>query len=157
MSASSILLVDDDRNATELMRHLLAKAGFKGALKAVQDPPAALHFLDQAIAGGTVPALIVVDLTLPQMHGFDLVRELRRRLQAAPTFIAMISASDAAGDVQGAFASGADAYLEKFPSVADLSHIREIVVTGARLAETICRLRKPNSALASLRPGPDPR
>lgn len=143
MSGRSILLVDDDRNATELMRHLLAKAGFKGALKTVQDGPAALQFVDHAITAGTPPEFIIVDLSLGEIHGLDLVRELRRRLDGGSTFIAVVSASDNEADIHGAFSVGADVYLEKFPTVEDLSDVREAVCTGIRPPTAIYRLRRP--------------
>lgn len=146
MTGSSILLVDDDRSATELLRHLLAKAGFKGALKAFSHPATALQFLDDAIATGSPPGLIVVDLSLPGMHGCDLVREIRRRLESTPTFVVVVSASDNHADIHQAFTEGADAYLEKFPTVDDLKRVAEMVSRGVRPKQSLCLMRRRNIA-----------
>ena len=142
MAGSSILLVDDDRNATELLRHLLAKAGFKGALKTVQDPAAALRFVSEALASGTAPELIVVDLSLPGMHGFEVVREIRRLLPWPSGFVVVVSASDNPRDIEGARSAGADAYLEKFPTVADLARVHQVIAQIPSARKFLCLLRK---------------
>ena len=77
---SNVLLIDDDPEATEILRHLLARVGFHGALRTQHEPAVALQFVAEATEAGTVPQLILVDLGLPQMHGLDVVREIRRLL-----------------------------------------------------------------------------
>lgn len=146
MHGRSILLIDDDRNATEMMRLLLARAGFKGAVTALDHAPAAFAFITEAMAASNPPGIVVVDLSLPEVHGFDTVREIRRRMPAS--FIVVMSASDHPEDIDAAFSVGADAYFEKFPPVDKLTRIREALEHSPQLPPVLrVVLRTQNSRL----------
>ena len=67
---------------------------------------AALALLDQG-----APDLVLSDIDMPQMSGFDLVRHIRLRFRSLP--IVMLSARSSDDDRRRATAAGADAYLVK--------------------------------------------
>jgi len=135
-----------------MIRHLLARAGFRGALRTVHGPAAALRFMFEAIETAAIPQLILVDLTLPEMHGLDLVREIRRLLRGERAFIAVVTSSDHGEDIDGAFSVGADAYIEKYPLVDELIQLRDIMVGGVRPVRPVRLLRR-NPSLASAKIG----
>ncbi|HVU32817.1 MAG TPA: response regulator [Opitutaceae bacterium] len=143
MPGLPILLLDDDRDSTELMRRLLANAGFKGALKTAPDAASALRVIDEELAASAGPSIVIVDLSLPGMHGFDAVREIRLRLRDA--FIAVMSASDNPDDIHAAFTVGADAYLEKFPSAGQLADIRRHLLERLSLPQHLRIVLKPGN------------
>jgi two-component system, OmpR family, response regulator ResD len=58
------------------------------------------------------PDLIVVDASIPRLSGYDVTREVRRRLPARVRVLLM-SKSVRSGDMADAFEAGADAYLRK--------------------------------------------
>ena len=68
----TILVVDDERNIVELVRLYLEKEGF--AVVAAADGEQALAQFERAD-----PDLVVLDLMLPKLDGFEVCRELRRR------------------------------------------------------------------------------
>lgn len=66
----SILIVDDDRGFREFVRHLLARAGLP-AVHAASGEEALRH------AASSRPAAVLLDVSLPDIDGFEVCRELR--------------------------------------------------------------------------------
>jgi len=65
-----ILIVEDDANAEELLDHVIRSEGFQTAI--ARTGAEAL-----AAAEKRAPSLIVMDLAMPQMNGFDAIRGLQ--------------------------------------------------------------------------------
>ena len=104
MPSDLILLVDDEPSIIQLARLYLEREGFRVA--AVGDGQAAL----EAVAGQH-PALIVLDVMLPKLDGFEVCRQLRA--QNDPVAILMLSARDEDIDKILGLELGADDYLIK--------------------------------------------
>lgn len=105
-----VLLVEDDANTRSAMSWMLRDAG--ADVIAVGDAKAALASLD----GETPPAVIVCDLGLPEMTGYELIAKIsenyRSRGHAAPPACA-VSAHAREVDRERAIAAGFDMYLAK--------------------------------------------
>jgi len=99
----TILVVDDERNIVELVRLYLEKEGF--AVVAAGDGEQALVQYER-----TDPALVVLDLMLPKMDGFEVCRELRRRGDVP---ILMLTARSEDVDAIVGLELGADDYVTK--------------------------------------------
>lgn len=106
MARESILIVEDDENIQQLVGYNLAKAGF--------------HVLyaengEQALA--TVkreqPDLLVLDLMLPGLNGFEVCRILRKDPQTRSLPIIMLTAKSEENDVSAGLDLGADDYITK--------------------------------------------
>ncbi|HEU5332304.1 MAG TPA: response regulator transcription factor [Actinocrinis sp.] len=106
-----LLVVDDDPAIRRGLRRALGLSGF--AVEAVEDGEAALGVL----ADGGVDA-VVLDVSMPGMSGVDVVRRLRRRGDEVP--VLMLSALDAVDDRIAGLAAGADDYVVKPFSAAEL-------------------------------------
>ena len=65
------------------------------------------------------PAIIITDLDMPEMNGFQLIEQIRRQ-EIARTYIIVLSASDDKSSVVSALALGADDYLVKPFAVGEL-------------------------------------
>ncbi len=104
MSGELILLVDDEPNITDLAALYLKKEGYR--TKAVSDGAAALEAVQR-----TRPALMVLDLMLPQVDGYEVCRRLRA--DNDPTPILMLTARDDDVDKIVGLEMGADDYLTK--------------------------------------------
>ena len=80
----TVLIVDDSVTARDLKKRVLANAGFRVNATSMA---AALDYLDENGVG-----LVVLDIKPPDMRGFDLSREIKKRhpgvlvLQTSPTF-----------------------------------------------------------------------
>ena len=114
-------LVDDDPDILTLLRRLLEKAGHtvvsnESSQQALKEIPAER------------PDCVITDLMMPEMDGFELCRELRRRPDLQSMKIIVLSAKSYDFDRRRARELGADGYIVK-PIVADtlLASIDEFV------------------------------
>ncbi len=108
-----ILVVDDDAKIVRLVRTYLERDGFSVVTAA--DGPAALDAIERHR-----PALVVLDLMLPELDGRAVIRAVRRDDEAAATPILIISARGSTLDRITGFEDGADDYLPKPFSPAEL-------------------------------------
>lgn len=102
----TILVVDDDRNLRTIIRTNLEIAGY--SVVTANDASAALAFLAHDI-----PDLIVLDVVLPGMDGFELCRRIRRHPTCAHVPIMMLTARGETEDAVAGFEAGADDYVAK--------------------------------------------
>jgi DNA-binding response OmpR family regulator len=108
-----ILVVDDDAKIVRLVRTDLERDGFSVVTAA--DGPAALDAIERYR-----PALVVLDLMLPELDGRAVVRAVRGDDEAALTPILIISARGSTVDRIAGLEDGADDYLPKPFSPAEL-------------------------------------
>jgi DNA-binding response OmpR family regulator len=108
-----ILVVDDDAKIVRLVRTYLERDGFSVVTAA--DGPAALDAIERHR-----PALVVLDLMLPELDGRAVIRAVRRDDEAAATPILIVSARGSTVDRIAGFEDGADDYLPKPFSPAEL-------------------------------------
>ena len=101
-----ILVVEDEIAMAENIVALLAARGYK--VSACADGSAALE-----LARKDPPALILLDVMLPRLSGFDVCKLLREDARTAKAKIIMVTGLDRGGDVENAFAAGADDYIIK--------------------------------------------
>ena len=104
MSAHLILLVDDEKNITELASIYLKREGF--STYSVQDGFSALEAVEKLN-----PSLIVLDLMLPGLDGLEVCRRIRSANNKLP--ILMLTARDEDIDKIIGLEIGADDYLTK--------------------------------------------
>src|SRR4051812_27837246 len=108
-----ILVVDDDAKIVRLVRTYLEREGF-GVITAA-DGPAALDAIETHR-----PSLVVLDLMLPELDGRAVLRAVRRDLEAGATPIIVLSARGSTLDRIAGLEDGADDYLPKPFSPAEL-------------------------------------
>jgi len=106
MSSEPILVVDDNAINLKLVRVVLAGAGFD--VSAVQDAEEAIALLDSY-----TPRLILMDLQLPGMDGYELTRRLKADARTAGIIIVAVTSYAMKGDEQRAFDAGCDGYVSK--------------------------------------------
>jgi DNA-binding response OmpR family regulator len=116
--SNKILIVEDDPNILEALKYNLGKEGYD-TLMAIDGVQA----LDMARANK--PDLIILDIMLPQMSGFEVCRILRKEM-AVP--IIMLTARDDEIDKVTGLDLGADDYMTKPFSVRELmARIRALI------------------------------
>jgi len=99
-----ILIAEDDRELRQLFTHVLIKNGYN--VTGVSDGQEALDALDADYYD-----LIISDIMMPVVDGYDLVHQLREAKITTP--ILMITAKDAFDDMRMGFQSGVDDYMVK--------------------------------------------
>lgn len=101
---ADILVVEDNRELASAIRYNLEMEGFD--VEVAEDGPAGLES-----ARRDPPSLLILDLMLPGLDGFDLLRRLRSEGFEAPVLI--LSAKGEEADKVRGFRLGADQYLTK--------------------------------------------
>jgi len=104
MSEKKVLIVEDDPEAQEILRRYLEPEGYELLLAA--DGREGLK-----LAKGHNPDLMVLDVNLPQMNGFDVLRELHQESSYCPVIIVTAYQDDT--DKVVGLELGADDYLTK--------------------------------------------
>lgn len=102
----TILIVDDEQPIIELIRYNLQKEGF--TVFAAENGAKALD-----LARTEKPDLIILDLMLPDMGGFDVCRVLRNDTDTAHIPIIMATAKSSDSDIVSGLELGADDYITK--------------------------------------------
>jgi len=114
----TILIVDDERHIVDLLRLYLEKEGY--AVVAAGDGEEAL-----VLHARHDPSLVILDLMLPKVDGFDVCRELRRR---GDTPIIMLTARSDDVDAVVGLELGADDYVTKpFNPRALVARVRAVL------------------------------
>ena len=99
-----ILIAEDDSELRRLFSHVLTKSGY--AVKGVGNGQEALDALEADFYD-----LVISDIMMPVMDGYELVRALRE--SGSPIPVLMITARDAFDDMRLGFLSGTDDYMVK--------------------------------------------
>jgi len=105
-TGETVLVVDDNHAFRELVREWLGRAGF--AVVEAGDADAALRLLDEE-----PPALVVLDVKLPGVSGYELMQELRDRLGGELPIIFVSGERVDSYDRIAGLLLGADDYLAK--------------------------------------------
>jgi len=108
-----ILIADDEPNIVVSLEFLMKQKGY--AVKVVTDGEAAL----QAV-GEFGPDLILLDVMMPRMSGYDVCQKVRENPAWADIRIIMLSAKGRDVEVNKGMAVGADAYVTKPFSTKEL-------------------------------------
>jgi DNA-binding response OmpR family regulator len=125
-SGGRVLVVEDDEGIREMLRYNLAGAGF--SVHEASDGASGLR-----TARTAQPDLILLDLMLPGMSGFDFCRALRRTSRVP---IIMLTAKDAEVDKIVGLELGADDYITKPFSVREvLARINAVLRRSSEAAE----------------------
>jgi diguanylate cyclase (GGDEF)-like protein len=121
-----VLMVDDDEAFAKHTCHLLERRGF--AIRHLAEPARLLEALEEA-----PPDLVLLDVALPGMSGFDLCRVLRATPRWQDLPVVMLTAQPGVQARIGAFQSGADDYLSKPVVEEELLARVQVRVERARL------------------------
>lgn len=106
MAGEAILIVDDNAANLKLARVLLAGGGYE--VRTASDAAEALSVLESFR-----PRLILMDLQMPGMDGFELTRRLKADPAMKGIVILALTAYAMKGDEEKARAAGCDGYVSK--------------------------------------------
>jgi diguanylate cyclase (GGDEF)-like protein len=130
--ALTIMVVDDDPVIRSLMQDALEDEGF--SVTEAQDGAEACQRCET-----TVPSLIVVDAVMPNMDGFQLCRELRRRAATQHVPILMATGLDDHDSIANAYDAGATDFIAKPLNWLLLIHRVRYMLRGASVLEDLRR------------------
>jgi DNA-binding response OmpR family regulator len=123
-AAATVLVIDDDADVRQLVTAQLTSEGF--VVLVAEDGPSGL-----VAARAVSPDIIVLDVRMPHMSGFDVCRRLRQEQLTAHVPVLILSAYATPADIKVlGSAVGADNYLLKPYRRADLVDRIQVMLTA---------------------------
>jgi len=114
-----VLIVDDEPNIVISLEFLMRQEGYEVAVAA--DGDEALELLE-----GFRPDLVLLDVMMPKMSGFDVLQRIRTHADLPKPAVIMLTARGREAEVEKGKALGADAYVTKPFATRDLvAKVRE--------------------------------
>lgn len=116
IEAPCILLVEDDRMDVKIFERAAQAVALQARIEVASDGVEALSHLRALHRNqleGPRPALIVLDLNMPNMTGFEFLEALRRDEGLRDHIVFVLTTSTAYADVQRAYALNVAGYLTK--------------------------------------------
>jgi diguanylate cyclase (GGDEF)-like protein len=103
-----ILIVDDEPHIRRILRYLLEQQGY-----AVDEASNGRQAIDMIHGGGCTPDLVLLDLMMPHMDGFEVCERLRQHPSTAQLPVIMVTAKGEVTDRIRGLQGGANDYLTK--------------------------------------------
>ena len=120
------MVVEDDQIIVAMLKHMLSRHGF--TVQVAHDGRQAMDFIERF---ASPPVLVLLDVMLPYIDGFELIREIRQRESWAQVPIIMLTAKSQEQNIVRALDDGANDYVVKpFRPGELMARIRR--VTGFR-------------------------
>jgi len=121
MKTPHILLVDDEPTIVMSLEFLMRKNGYQVGI--ARNGTEALAALAQ-----TAYDLVLLDVMMPDVDGYQVCRQLRQRPDRAATKVIFLSAKSQPADVQKGYDAGADMYVPKpFSTRQLMQKVRELL------------------------------
>lgn len=129
MSATRVLLIEDEANLRASLSFILDREGY-----AVESAATGEEGL--ALAQAQPPDLVVLDVNLPGIDGYETCERLRRDPRTAKALVMMVTARAAVDDIVHGFETRADDYVTKpFHPKVLLARIQALLRRGAQPTE----------------------
>ena len=123
INTARILVVDDEPEITEIVETFLMESGYKVA---VENSP------NEAVtkAHAFKPDVILLDIMMPGVDGYDICQQLKGDPEFADTPIIFLTGKDRSDDMGRSFRSGGDMFIKKPFSCERLLEIVNIVLVS---------------------------
>ncbi len=106
MAKKIVSVVDDEKNITHLLKSLLTKAGYEVSM--ARDGQEGLDMINE-----TSPDLILLDIMMPKLDGYEVLRTLKGNQITKDIPVVMLSARSLEEEIQKGLDLGADDYITK--------------------------------------------
>ena len=116
-----ILVIDDSATVRKILETCLTREGFE--VKSFPDGVEAMRWFTEP--GARIPHLVILDIGLPKLDGYEVARHLKMKPQLSNTVIIMLSRRDGVIDKLKGRLAGAKVYLTKPFKTQDLLSIIE--------------------------------
>lgn len=121
MPAARLLFVEDDPDDIELLTKSLQENSIFDFV-ILDSGPKALSYLEE-LADGDLPGLVVVDLNMPGMSGYEVIRKLKSGERYRTIPIMILTTSQRSALIEEALREGAAGYYHKPVSINELHNL----------------------------------
>ena len=113
MPKKLILLVEDNPDDEFLTRDALRTGGVLHDVVVVRDGAEAVKWIFTEEAAPRTPDLVLLDLKLPKMSGFDVLERIRSDERTLGLPVVILTSSSEVQDIRRSYANGANSYVRK--------------------------------------------
>jgi DNA-binding response OmpR family regulator len=106
-------MLEDDRTTAALIQQVLAATNIANPVEHFTSGHDAAEYVDRLAQAGPLPVLVVLDLSVPDLPGLEVLQRVRARPELASVPVVMLSGSGDDADIERAYQIGIDAYLVK--------------------------------------------
>ncbi len=124
----TILVVEDNPDNMYVLDHLLTRKGYT-VQQAIRGEDALAQIREHS------PALVLMDMQMPGMDGYTVVRELRRQPEFVSLPVIAVTANSMPGDREQTLAAGCTDYVAKPISPRELLQLVEYYLGGGSRGE----------------------
>jgi len=120
----NIVMVEDDEGHARLIERNIRRAGIMNEIRHFTDGTSALHYLEHDKDGPALngPALVLLDLNLPDMSGTDILARIKSDERLKRTPVVVLTTTDDKIEIQRCYDLGCNVYITKpvnYESFAD--------------------------------------
>ena len=111
----TIVMIEDDEGHARLIERNIRRAGISNNVRHFSDGTTALDYLFNGSDGPTMngPALILLDLNLPDMSGTDILVKIKSQPKLKRTPVVVLTTTDDKAEIQRCYDLGANVYVTK--------------------------------------------
>ena len=111
----TIVMIEDDEGHARLIERNIRRAGISNNVRHFSDGTTALEFLFNGSEGPNMngPALILLDLNLPDMSGTDILAKIKSQPKLKRTPVVVLTTTDDKAEIQRCYDLGANVYVTK--------------------------------------------
>ena len=134
ISNPDVLLVEDNQDDEVLALRAIRRATGDLDIVIARDGVEALEFIfgnetDQEALPVNMPKLILLDVKLPRLSGFDVLRKIRANTNTRHIPVVMLTSSSEQKDILEAYEIGANSYIRKPVDFAEFSETVKYICT----------------------------
>ena len=111
----TIVMVEDDEGHARLIERNIRRAGISNDVRHFTDGGSALEFIFDGAQGPSMngPALILLDLNLPDMSGIDILAKIKSAPNLKRTPVVVLTTTDDKTEIQRCYDLGCNVYVTK--------------------------------------------
>lgn len=144
------MLLDDSEGESLLVQQMLRDAGFAEPVYWIADPRVGIAYLtgEGEYADRRrfpLPEIILLDLSMPHIDGYQFLRWLRSQPEVAKTFVVVLTAELDPKRIQLAYQLGANSFLAKSTGLEEYQNFVRFLATLSRVVNVLPRRDTPTN------------
>lgn len=119
----TVLVIDDDAADILLIKRAFSLSTIGSIVVSASDGEEALETLRELSANASAPHLILLDLNMPGMDGWDTLKHIRADEKLKKLPVVVLTTSESQRDVDSVYALNANCYVQKPIELDDFTHV----------------------------------
>jgi two-component system response regulator len=124
-----VWLIEDSATDVFVIKDVLRACAFEFELRVMSDGDSALSLLRSIEDNehSEAPALVLLDLNVPKVHGIEVLSALRRAPRCSKAPVIVVTSSDSPSDLKAIYDIGVEAYFRKPHDLDEFMKLSEVI------------------------------